>query len=283
MKKTEISLLICAFFTAVLLCSCNFNLSDNKYLERPDVIVRPGFFEVGGSYINTNTKSITIFRQNVHDSDTSEIERVAILFPEGVEDTADQTFHYDDKMVLAGDEYRYYLIFTDKDGKRNRTEWSTPKKLESGGAGNNSSLIYNTNNLKYVYDQDTMVIKLPTGQDFTAPGNDVITDISSYSPALVFQAGDNIQVFEIADTTYVNLRDYLPRDFLIDGCSLLGVLGQKIEKNSQDKSKYVSWTKLATVGVQNSAGNAVDTIKEKDAASDSTKIFDYSTNADNEE
>ena len=121
MKKTDLSLFICTLCAAIFLSGCKFNLSGSKYLDRPDVIERNGYFEIIAPYISSNTESITIYRQNVHDRTDTPVERVAIVFPKGIEDTSDQTLHYDDERVIVAQEYRYYLRFTDKNGIRNRT------------------------------------------------------------------------------------------------------------------------------------------------------------------
>ena len=263
MKKTEISLLICAFFTAVLLCSCNFNLSDNKYLERPDVYVENGYFGISGAYISSQTKCITIYRQNVTDREDSEIERVAILYPEGAEEKENQTFLHKDSMVVVNELYRYYLRFTDINGARNRTEWSEPKKLANGGVDNHSLLCYDTHNYKYTYYPDTMELKLSSGEDFDAPAASAISNIASYNAALVFQYDDVIQTFEIGDTANVNLKALLPNNFLYKPITLLGIVGQKTIYNSKDTQlkERIMWTPLSPVAIQNKVGKTLDTIE----------------------
>ena len=279
MKKTEISLLICAFFTAVLMCGCKFNLTNTKYLTRPDIDIEENHFVIIAPYISTNTESITIYRQNIHDSFDSEIERVAILFPKGTDRPEDQTFRYKDERVLAEGEYRYYLRFKDTNGSRNRTEWTEKVKLERGGASNNSQLAYSVNDLKYEYDPDTMIMKLPTGSDFTAPQDTIIKDIAAYKPALVFQTGDIIQVFEVDDTKNVNLKALLPEEFLYKDVYLLGVLGQKTETNSEDETvkKCISWTKLAPVTVKTPLDGIIRLEPEY-----GKQGSDYTTTSDNE-
>ena len=283
MKKTDLSLFVCTLFAAVLLCGCKFNLSNSKYLNRPDVIARDGYFEIIASYISSNTESISIYRQNVHDRTDSAVERVAIVFPKGIEDTSDQTLHYDDKFVLSAQEYRYYLRFTDKNGGRNRTEWSEKKVLTSGGAASVNQLAY-TVNVSYTYTPETMILSLPLGQDFTAPGNTIITDIAEYKASLVLQAKDKIQVFEVpgGDTTRVNLKSLLPEDYLYTDVTLLGIVGQKTEYNSKNTeiTKCISWTNLTPIKVINSAGNELETFKltpEFGVAGN-----DYTTTSDNE-
>ena len=284
MKKTDLSLLFCALLTAVLLCGCKFNLSDSKYLDRPDVLVRDGYFEIIAPYISANTESITIYRQNVHDKTDTEIERVAIVYPKGIEDTSDQTMHYDDERVLVAQEYRYYLRFTDKNGERNRTEWSEKKVLTNGGASAANLLAYSVT-VDYTYNPETMILALPSGTDFTAPADTVIKDIDSYKPALVLQTGDIIQVFEVPgeDTTHVNLKSLLPTNFLYTDVSLLGIVGQKIETNSKNPeiSKCVSWTNLTPIKVKNAAGNTLATFRLEPEYG--TEGRDYTTTSDNED
>lgn len=281
MKKTGVSLIL---FSIIALTGCKFNISNSKYLDRPDVVVRDGHFEIIAPYISTNTEQITIYRKNVHDREDSAVERVAIIFPKGVEDTTDQTFHYDDYRVLAANEYRYYLRFTDKNGQRNRTEWSDKKILTSGGASAASKLQYDVKNLSYTYTPETMVFTLPTGQDFAKPDNSVITDIDDYKPALVFQAGENIQVFEVPeeDTTTVHLKALLPETYLYTDVVLLGIVGQKIEYNSKNAELYkcISWTNITPIKVVNRAGNELETFKLEPEYGEAG--FDYSTTSDNE-
>ena len=285
MKKTDLSLFICALAAAVLLCGCKFNLSNSKYLDRPDVLVRDGYFEIIAPYISTNTESITIYRQNVHDTKNVEIERVAIVFPKGIEDTADQTMHYDDERVLVSQEYRYYLRFTDKNGVRNRTEWSEKMSLTTGGASNQDQLAYTVPaDAKYKYNPETMVLSLPTGVDFSAPGSTVIKDIAEYKPALVLQAGEKIQAFELlgGETKQVNLKTLLPEDYLYTDVTLLGIVGQKTEYNSKNTEalKMISWTNLTPIKVVNAAGNTLDTFRLEPEYGEAG--FDYSTTSDNE-
>lgn len=282
MKKTHLSLFIC-LFAAILLCGCKFNLSNTKYLDRPDVIVRDGYFEIISPYISTNTESISIYRQNVHSKTDAPVERVAIVFPKGIEDTLDQTMHYDDKIVLAGQEYRYYIRFTEKNGTRNRTEWSDKKILTNGGASNANQLAY-TVTADYTYNPETMSLSLPAGSDFAAPDNTVITDIAAYKPALVIQAGEKIQAFEVQGgvTNSVNLKTLLPEDYLYTDLVLLGILGQKTVYNSKNPEliKSINWTNISPVKIKNNAGNTLDSFRLEPEYGQAG--FDYSTTSDNE-
>ena len=282
MKKTDLSLFICTLCAAIFLSGCKFNLSGSKYLDRPDVVERNGYFEIIAPYISTNTESITIYRQNVHDRTDTPVERVAIVFPKGIEDTSDQTLHYDDERVLVAQEYRYYLRFTDKNGVRNRTEWSEKKTLQTG-APSADKLAYKVN-ASYTYTPETMVLSLPSGTDFTAPDNSVIKDISEYKPALVLQTGDTIQAFEVAggDTTIVHLKALLPETYLYTDVTLLGIVGQKTEYNSKNPEvlKCVSWTNLTPIKVLNKAGNELETFRLEPEYGEAG--FDYSTTSDNE-
>ena len=282
MKKTDLSLFICTLCTAIFLSGCKFNLSGSKYLDRPDVVEHNGYFEIIAPYISSNTESITIYRQNVHDRTDTPVERVAIVFPKGIEDTSDQTLHYKDERVIVAQEYRYYLRFTDKNGIKNRTEWSEKKTLQTG-APSADKLTYKVN-ASYTYTPETMVLSLPSGTDFTAPDNSVIKDISEYKPALVLQTGDTIQAFEVAggDTTIVHLKALLPETYLYTDVTLLGIVGQKTEYNSKNPEvlKCVSWTNLTPIKVLNKAGNELETFRLEPEYGEAG--FDYSTTSDNE-
>ena len=283
MKKTDLSLFICAVFTAILLCGCKFNVSDSKYLARPDVLVQGDHFQIIAPYISTNTESITIYRQNVHDRTDSEIERVAIIFPKGIEDTTDQTLHYDDEKVLVSQEYRYYLRFTDKNGVRNRTEWSEKKVITTGGATAANQLAYTVSG-DYVYTPETMVLTLPSGASFTAPGDTVIKDITAYKPAIVLQVEEDIQVFEVpgADTSNVNLKSLVPENFLYKDVVLLGIVGQKTEYNSKNPEvlKCISWTNISPITVKNAAGYILEKFRLEPEYGSAGN--DYSCKSDNE-
>lgn len=288
MKKTDISLFICALSMAILFLGCKLDVSNTKYLDRPDVLERDGYFEIISPYISANTESITIYRQNVHNSEDSEIERVAILFPKGIEDSSDQTLHHDDRFVLANEEYRYYLRFTDKDGSKNRTEWSDKKVLPSGGAMSADKLAYTVTDKHYVYDAENMTLTLDGAGSLTAPSDTaVIADIASYNPALVFQAGEEIKVFEITtaagSVNAVQLQNLLTKDFFYKDIRLLGILGQKTEKNSKDPDlkKTIMWTKLAPISVTDQTGKAKTEIKVEPPFG-KEEGNDYSTTSDNE-
>lgn len=277
MKKTEISLFICAFLSVLMLFGCKWEVKDNKYLDRPDVEPKSNTFQIRGRFINSNTKTITIFRQNV-DSSEQEIERVAIIFPKNIEDTNNQTFIYEDEKVLTNKYYRYYLIFTNDDGTRNRTEWSDKKKLTSGGADSADKLKYDTSSSHYVFDNFT----LTAASAFDAPDDSVIKDIDDYEPALVFAAGDRIQVFEITNITVVDLKSLLPEYYFGKQVKLLGIVGQKAEPNSQTTEIWcVSWTNIAPVTVKNSSGDTLEylDLKQKFGTTDG---YDYSLNSNNE-
>ena len=283
MKKTDLSLFICAFLTVFLLCGCKFNLSDSKYLARPDVLVQDNHFQIIAPYISSNTESITIYRQNVHDRTDTEIERVAIIFPKGIEDTTDQTLHYDDEKVLVSQEYRYYLRFTDKNGVRNRTEWSEKKMITTGGASSANQLAYTVSG-DYIYTPETMVLSTPSASNFTAPGDTVIKDITSYKPAIVLQVDEQIQVFEIpgAETTHINLKSLVPENFLYKDVVLLGIVGQKTEYNSKNPEvlKCISWTNIAPITVKNAAGNILEKFRLEPEYGSAGN--DYSCKSDNE-
>ena len=287
MKKINRSLfvLIIAAVCLSALTGCNWNLSDTKYLERPDVNLEEKGFQIRGSYVNSNTKYINIYRQDVHDSKNTKIERVAVLFPKGNDDPNDQTYIYKDKNVYSNHKYRYYVRFVTEDGEKNRTEWSEPKAPKAG-VDPSASFAYNLNSGYYKYDKDSMTLTIQGATDFTPPLSTVIDDIDKYKPALVFQAGDLIQAFELSDpntTKQVNLKTLLPQSFLNTDISLLGIVGQKKVENTSGKTtelQSITWTDIAKIAIKDGQNNTLSVIKIEMKYGD--EGFDYSINSDNE-
>ena len=279
MKKIY-SALFATLFLSILLTGCDFNLSETKYLERPDIQIKDNYFQIRGSYISSSTDSITIYRQDVKDTGRP-VECVAILFPKGDEDKNNQTFYYEDERVITNREYRYYLRFTDKNGSKHRTEWSEKKKITTG-ASSSAYLAYSVIG-HYKYDAEHMTLTR-TGGTITAPDNTVITDISKYKPALVFQAGDLIQSFELpeGDLDAVNLKALLPQEFLYKDITLLGIVGQKKEYNSENANqlKSVSWTNISAITIVDLNDIVKPTIQLNPEYGQ--KGFDYSTTSDDE-
>lgn len=290
MKKTYFSLFLCSLFIALMNFGCKIDLTEDNYLERPDVVAKSGYIEIRGRYINSNTDTITIFRQDVQSSTNTPVERVAIFFMEGIEDPSDQTFIYNDERVISGGEYRYYLIFQNKDGTRNRTKWSD-KKLISVAASGNADIAFTVTNKHYEFNPTSLELTLEGSGSITAPGNTVIKDIDDYDPALVFQAGDRIQVFKIGAMSHfptvldtIDLRAHLPEYYYNKEVTLLGIVGQKIETNSSDplKIKCVSWTKITPIDVKDEHNNDCNPFTLELKFGKEHDVFDYSTNADNE-
>ena len=288
MKKNNISLfclgaMVISMTIISALIGCKFNLSDTKYLERPDVNVEERGFQIRGSYVNKATEYISIYRQDLHDGENARIERVAILFPKGDEDANNQTYIYKDKNVYKGHEYRYYVRFVTADGEKNRTEWSE-KKTSTDGAEASAKLTYTIpTGAAYTLDTDTMTITIPADKVPTAPANTVISDISEYKDALVFEVGDVIQVFEISNPNVlrdVNLKTLLPMEFFNTDIKLLGIVGQKTVKNSKQELQSITWTDIASIPVKDTNGGVLESMNLKLEYGKSG--YDYSIKSDNE-
>ena len=289
MKKTNISLLFVFLMTVVFsltaLSGCKFDVSKSKYLTRPDIEIKDNYIIVRGAYVNSDTEYINIYRQDVTDNDSTDIIRVAILFPKGF-DNDNQTFIYFDYNIFYGHKYRYYVRFVEKDGSKNRTEWSegvqntntwTPPLKVAGSCSYAYSI---PSDAEYTYDPTTMTLSLPAGKDFTEP--DAIDDFSEYAPALVFEAVGKIQTYEIPATTSVPLKALLPQDFLYTDIKLLGIVGQKktFSTGTDPELQQITWTELAPVIVLNTAGNTIEKFRlEPEFGADG---YDYSISSDNE-
>lgn len=296
MKKNNISLLGLGMMVMSLtilsaLIGCKFNLSDNKYLPRPDIRVLDNEIEIRGTYVNSNTEYINIYRQDVTESEKAEIERIAILFPAGF-NKADQTYVYDDVNIFRNRKYRYYVRFVENDGSKNRTEWSEAKQNTSDALPTTGSFAYTIpSGADYTYIKSDMKFELPDGKTFTAPN--AIADFAKYKPALVFECGESVQAIELkGDPTdpdtlkNVNLKELIPQDFFYKDIKLVGIIGQKLVKGKitedaeEESLQYITWTPLASIKLKNETGVEISTFKLEPEHGDAG--YDYSIASDNE-
>lgn len=298
MKKNNISLvglgmMVMSLTIISALIGCKFNLSDNKYLPRPDIRVLENEIEIRGTYVNSTTQYINIYRQDITESEKTEIERIAILFPAGFVQT-DQTYIYDDFNIYSGRKYRYYVRFVEKDGSKNRTEWTEAKQNVNPGVKTTSqgSFAYDIpSGADYIYKKSEMLLELPAGKTFTAPT--AIDDYSKYKPTLVFECEENIQAIELkgdptdpATLASVNLKTLIPQDFFYKDIKLLGIIGQKQVKGKvtddaeEESLQYITWTPLASIKVKNETGIEISTFKLEPEHGDAG--YDYSIASDNE-
>lgn len=285
MKKNNISLFIlaAALVSSILLSTligCKFDLSESKFLQRPDIEVKNDFIIIRGPYVNSDTKYINIYRQDV--TENSDIERIAVLFPKGF-DKDNQTYIYFDYNIFYSHEYRYYVRFVEENGSKNRTEW-TDKKNNTATTKNFGACSYAytvPNDAIYTYDGTEMTLKLPAGKTFTEP--DAIDDYSEYKPALVFQRGEIIQTYEVNDFENVALKSLLPKEYLYTDVKLLGIVGQRkvYSEGTDPELQFITWTELTPITIKNDAGNVITSFRLEPAYGDNG--FDYTIDSDNED
>ena len=296
MKKNNISLLGLGMMVMSLtilsaLIGCKFNLSDNKYLPRPDIRILDNEIEIRGTYVNSKTEYINVYRQDVTESEKSEIERIAIIFPAGFKKT-DQTYIYDDANIFANRKYRYYVRFVENDGSKNRTDWSEAKQNTSNTLPTSGSYAYTIpSGADYTYKKSEMKLELPSGKTFTDPT--AIADFSKYKPALVFECEESVQAIELrGDPTdpdtlaNINLKTLIPQDFFYKDIKLLGIIGQKQVKGKvtddaeEESLQYITWTPLASIKLKNETGVEISTFKLEPEHGDAG--YDWSIASDNE-
>ena len=299
MKKNNISLfalgtMVISLTIISALIGCKFNLSDNKFLPRPDIVLYQNALCIQGSYVNSDTKYINIYRQDVSDSNNSTIERIAVLFPAGF-NKDNQTYYYYDENIYKSRKYRYYVRFVETNGSKNRTEWSEAKQNDDSllPAYGSASYAYTIpDDAIYTYKKSEMALELASGTSFTEP--DAFADFSAYKPALVFECEDSIQAIQLkGDPTdpdtlaNVNLKDLIPQDFFYKEIKLLGIVGQKLHKDKatpdaeEESLQYITWTPLASIKIKDDeVGNILTTFKlEPEHGEDG---YDYSIDSDNE-
>lgn len=287
MKKTSKSLILFSLAMALLsvtvLSACKMNITDNKFLTRPDVEIYGNSIVLHGSYVNSNTEYINVYRQDVTESKDSEIFRIGVIFPKGF-NKENQTFSFYDENIYYGKKYRYYVRFVEKEGEKNRTDWSeeiqnTSDSLHTTADG---SYGYSVGDGAYIYNPTTFT--LTTTASFT-PTSLIANYSTNYKPALIFKANDVIQTYEIEDLQSISLKELLPQSFYFADISLLGIVGQQkvyaeAKEGEEPELKYIIWTPLTAIKVKNSTGNELKTFRIEPQYGESG--FDYSIDSDNE-
>lgn len=281
MKKLTLSLFISLCF--IMLSGCNFNLSENKYLNKPDIEKYDNYLAISGAYLNDDTEYINIYRQDFStENQKAPIYNIAIIYSNS---SKKQTFLYKDYNIAWGKKYRYYIRFTDKDGSKNRTEWSdaiqnTNDSLKN--LGTNSYQYTISSEAIYTYNNENFTLKLADGQEFLPP---TFEDYAvSYKPALVFQSGAKTLAFEVSDYKNIDLVKLFPADFYNNDVKLLGIIAQK-KVYSEDKKpvlQNIVWTELQSLTVKGTSQNPVENNTFRIQANLTDNGFDYSSESDND-
>ena len=290
MKKNNKALIISALFAVVftlLASGCKFNLSESKYLKRPDVDCKDGYISVRGSYVNSQTTHISIYRQDITDPTPSEIERIALLYPAGFSKT-NQTYIFYDYNIFKDRKYHYYVRFVEENGAKNRTEWSEEIMNNTTIPPSKDAVSYAytiPEGADYTYTQSTMSLSLPPGKDFVRPTflSQAEYDLQ-YVPALVMQANGKTQTFKVDDVTDITLKTIIPEEFFDTEITLLGIVGQHVEyvEGSTTELKQIVWTSLAPIKVldENPPRDPIPTFTV--AREHGDEGYDYGIESDNE-
>ncbi|MCR4741907.1 MAG: hypothetical protein K5866_03430 [Treponema sp.] len=243
----------------LLLCgslffSCHFNWESEENENRPDIDnTSTASIKVTLQKLSSDTKYINIYRK---DSAEDTYYAIGIVYPAGF-DSNNTSYLFEDFYVLKDHKYSYMARYTNEDGSVYTTNWTDSYTYSaSSGADSYSVYKYSISDTKITFDDTDNSLKFQAisgSISVTAPSG--ISDFSTnFVPALVIATSSKAQTFELTNTIIttsekINLRGLLPEGFYDEDLSIVGLLGQRTEKNSDDEVMRVYWTLPTSVPV----------------------------------
>lgn len=243
MKKNSLFVGIFLLFS-IIFTACKINVKPSNSLHRPDVDTK----QVDGIRITIQKSSsdiqyINIYRKNV---ETNKVENIALVFP-NINQPDDRSISFVDRTYENDKDYQYsYRAYQGKYGYF-QSDFSDKIKNAANGSpvtittGTNEKLIFNAQTSTLSYSADTKAQIYGSSTD-------------DYEFALVVTNGDETKTFPISDkdwsTTSWELLQLLPETFIETQVTILGIIGQKQEKNDEGKLTQVLWTPLHEIPVE---------------------------------
>lgn len=282
MKKSVISILV-TLFVLTINFGCKFSFADGTYLTKPDVEAKDGLISISIPRQSSDTQYINLYRKDVA-SDDDQIVNIGLLYPSALESTG-TVYIFLDTMVVQNHTYTYMARYCESDGYY-PTEWSNEVTV-TGGYEETTSLKYKENGASFAVNETDYTLRLM--------GNILEPDIPDYEPMLIVSNGTKTQVFKIEnskngnvqdtdesdnteadddvdddadsneektnilqDNLIISLRGYLPGDFLNTDVTIIGIVGQKVEKSASDDPesqdtgsvKRIFWTEPTEIRIR---------------------------------
>lgn len=266
MKKTVISILV-AIFTIFTTFGCKVSFSDGDYLTKPDVEAKDGLVSISIPIQSSDTLYINLYRKDTS-SDEDQIVNLGLLYPSAIESTG-TVYIFLDSMVVRNHTYTYMARYCESDGYY-MTEWSNEVTV-SGGYEETTILKYKDNGATFAVNETDYTLRLV--------GNILEPDVEGFEPMLIVSNGSKTQVFKIQDeekasqdenaeeteqknvlqnNLIISLRGYLPSDFLNTNITIVGIVGQKVEKtvsvnqesNETGSIKRIFWTEPTEIRIK---------------------------------
>lgn len=260
-----IGLLILIFTT------CNLTMSSNNavVLEKaPEVSITQGGIVICLSEVPKGTEYVHLYRQEQISDDPIKYDdpvNIGIIYPKYFSNSS--VCIYEDLNVFRDKTYRY---FTKYHTKQNILTSYNSKEIQSLSGYNSltDSMVYNTSDSYFVYDENTYsitikrTVELPNIRNFD----------KDYTPMLLIKSNTKQQAFEISsieEGTVILLRKTLSADFFDTEIEFAGIFGQKkvfMKDNSEDENnevKFRIWTKPVEIEISNTLRNKITIPSDK--------------------
>ena len=265
MKKIFRFLSLLSF--SVLFFSCDFEITDGK-ITRPDIEPTASGYDIIPSIENSRTTNITIYRRDVTSSSNVIEQCIGMVIPSSY-DSDNTSYAIEDTHTIIDKYYQYSARYTvtKNDGTTTYyfTDWTTKFKAEAGLANTVTydDLVYDVSSTTFTYDSTAMTITIG-GSDPTEPAE--IADFSTnYTPALAAEIEDSRRYFTLDSVdsgTVISLLTLFPEDFYGTDVKILGIVGQKLEKETdsegEEYTKKVRWTDISEISLLNTSGTAIE-------------------------
>lgn len=249
------------FFISIvlLLASCNLTIEDEYKLSSPTCDVDAGnCISISIKKSDSDTKYINIYRQDIsNENHPGEITNVGIIFPPELKDET-AVNQYKDFNVLKGHTYKYYVRLSNGN-EYTKSQWSNAVKVPSSSScyPEETIMTYRTGSAYFEYNSTDYTLKV-VGTIL----NPEITDFDKfYKPAIIVKTAERTETFilpDISDGSTISLRGILSSKFLDTNVTLVGICGEKIERDdtlidveeSLRPVKRITWSEAAEIRVR---------------------------------
>jgi hypothetical protein len=276
MKKRTSYIVIISAILGMFLSACKLEVANTNLLTKPDIDISDKQVTLIIHKVNSQTKYINIYRQDITDrTQPGDIVNIGLLYPKAFGNS--QTYVFIDKQVSENKTYVYRVRYVDAEGiyYSNFSDSITIDSTRFENYYQESKKLYYTasSSTGFSFDETNYTLQLnhaltlPEITPFTE--YDADTNIEGYQAMLIVNNGTVSNVFRIGfnvlnDTRReITLKDILPDTFLDKNIVIEGVTAQKIEyvdpTVDRDKLeiKAVHWTIPTKIKVNGYTNNTI--------------------------
>ena len=269
MKKGTSFLCIILAFLGITFFSCKIKVEDTELFDKPGVIPSGSQVSVIIPRMNKDTKYINVYRR---DKQTGKDYNIGIVYHPTALTNDNKNYCYIDTLIRENRSYDYRVRYR-IDDKYYWSEWSDQIDIGTGhGFSDSVNLAFLANGASLVYEKSNYTLSLSgsiTEPNFTGYNS------TNYKPMLVVKSDDAAQAIPLTALSNLNnldLRNFLPAEFLDTDITIQGIVAQKTEKTDDNLLKIIIWTELTEINVVGAGSSKIIRVPAQTVDSG----FDYS-------